>query len=108
MAAGLLLVAAALVIGVVPVHERFQLLCTENGPCGTASATCGSPLFKERASYKAPFEGIRFEGHDPCSLDRDHRRGPIKIVGGAGVLVLAAGSADAVLIRRRRKAAGPA
>ena len=99
---GVLLVAVALVIGVTPVHGSLDILATENGPGGHPSISCGSPLFKQPASYRAPFTGLRLEGNDPCSLARDHRRGPVKILGGAGLLVLAAASADALLARRRR------
>lgn len=103
----LLSLSIALVIGLWPVHVTITIGGTENGPGGTPTVSCGSPLFKQRATFSAPFTGIRYDGNDPCSLTRDHRRLPVKILGGAGLVLLASWAGDAFLTRRRAAATLP-
>jgi hypothetical protein len=100
---GALLIVVALAIGLTPVHSDLLFFANENGPGGDPSISCGSPLVKHPPIYGAPFEGLRLEGNDPCSLARDHRRLPVKIAGGAGLVLLAAASVDALSARRRRR-----
>lgn len=95
-------IAGALAVGLTPVHDSLLIATTEWGPGGRPTISCGSPLLKKPPSYSAPFEGIRLQGNDPCSVRRDHRLLPVKILGGAGLLVLGAATADALWSRRRK------
>lgn len=98
---GLLSIVIALVVGFTPVHSSLLIGANENGPGGHPSISCGSPLIKRPPSYSPPFTGMRLEDNDPCSLARDHRRLPVKIAGGAGLVVAAAGSIGLLVTRRR-------
>jgi len=103
---GALLIVIALAIGLTPVRGSLQIVANENGPGGHPSISCGSPLVKRHPTYSAPFTGMRLEGNDPCSLARDHRRRPVEIAGGAGLVLLAAASIGALVTRRRVFARG--
>lgn len=103
---GALLIVVALAIGLTPVHGSLLITSDEYGQGGRPSISCGSALLKHRPTYSAPFTGLRLDGNDPCSVARDHRRRPVEITGGVGVVFLAAALIDALVGRRRGGAGG--
>jgi hypothetical protein len=94
--------AAAVAIGVWPVQVTEEFFSEwGNGPNGPVTVSCGSPLFKESATLDVPYSYHPYEGRDLCLLTRDHRRGPMKILGGTALLLLLGTAYDAVANQRR-------
>lgn len=97
---GALLIGVALAIGLTPVHGSLVI------GFEPSSISCGSSLIKRAPVDSVSPARLPFVGSDPCSLARDHRRLPVKILGGAGAVLLAAASLEALLTGRRESAEG--